>query len=327
MMHNDSIRLFVGPMSKEIVDAVITFAHESGTPIGLIPSRRQIEYSGGYVNDWTSKEFVEYVRSQSSSVVLVRDHAGPGQGQLPDNGIRSLKEDIACGFDIIHIDPWKQASSLEGGIEQTVNLISYCCELNQAVQFEIGTEAAIYPYSSADLRRIIEEVRSRLGERFDRVKYAVVQSGVQISGTENIGEFNPVRLEEMTSICHEFGLISKEHNGDYLSTDEILQRVQLGLGCINIAPEFGVMQTNAIIDMMTPGQLEEAYLICEGAKKYEKWLPENFRANPPKQMIVELSGHYAFTNEPFASLIRELNITLASALYSRFNEIIHCWQI
>ena len=47
-------RLFIGPMSKEIVDAVIDFPW----PLGLIPSRRQVDHESGYVNGWVTETFV-----------------------------------------------------------------------------------------------------------------------------------------------------------------------------------------------------------------------------------------------------------------------------
>ena len=46
-------KLFIGPMSKEIVDAVIDYP----VPLGLIPSRRQVDYENGYVNGWVTETF------------------------------------------------------------------------------------------------------------------------------------------------------------------------------------------------------------------------------------------------------------------------------
>ena len=36
--------LFIGPMSKEIVDSVIDYVETNSVSIGLIPSRRQVDY-------------------------------------------------------------------------------------------------------------------------------------------------------------------------------------------------------------------------------------------------------------------------------------------
>ena len=37
----------------------------------------------------------------------------------------------------------------------------------------------------------------------------------------NIGKYDGNRLSEMVSVVEEFGLISKEHNGDYINNEVI----------------------------------------------------------------------------------------------------------
>ena len=71
----------MGPMSKNIVDAII----EMQMPIILIPSRRQIEITGGYVNNWKTVDFCTYIRSRSNLILIERDHGGPGQGNDDDD--------------------------------------------------------------------------------------------------------------------------------------------------------------------------------------------------------------------------------------------------
>ena len=73
-------KIFIGPMSKNIVDAIIDYSNDNNVHIGLIPSRRQIEFDGGYVNNWTTQEFCDYVKSKTNNILLVRDHSGPLQG-------------------------------------------------------------------------------------------------------------------------------------------------------------------------------------------------------------------------------------------------------
>ena len=103
-------KYYIGPMSKNIVDAIIEFFNETGNEIGLIPSRRQVEWDGGYVNNWNTEEFSKY----SNKLLLKRDHAGPGQGYYEDDGFLSLEND--CKYlDMIHIDPWKKYPKYENG--------------------------------------------------------------------------------------------------------------------------------------------------------------------------------------------------------------------
>ena len=53
-------KYYIGPMSQNIVDAIIEFCDETNNKIGLIPSRRQVEWDGGYVNNWTTEIFSKY---------------------------------------------------------------------------------------------------------------------------------------------------------------------------------------------------------------------------------------------------------------------------
>ena len=122
------IRFYIGPMSKNVVDAVIEFDGN----IGFIPSRRQVDYNGGYVNNWTTGEFATYVDGRA---VLQRDHGGAGQGYIHDDGFDSFIHD-SIYFDKIHIDPWKEYQDFEIGLQQTIDNINFIYIRNQNVKFE-----------------------------------------------------------------------------------------------------------------------------------------------------------------------------------------------
>jgi len=316
-------RLFVGPMSKEIVDISCEYSRDKEI-LGLIPSRRQIENTGGYVNNWNTKEFCKYVRSLNSDVIITRDHGGPSQGQVKDDGLKSFDSDIQSGFDILHIDPWKTCKTNEEGIEKTKDLILYCSKRNSDLSFEVGTEESIFPYEPEDLNYMLTKLRDDLLEKFNLIKFAVVQSGVKISGTKNIGNFDPRRLEKMIKIIDKFSLLSKEHNGDYLSFNDIHLRAKIGLDSINIAPEFGVTQTRILL-AYSDISFEDALTTCIKSKKFEKWIPDDLMDNPPNSLVVEVSGHYNFTKHPF---LKNLSLTtgeLRKKLFYRFDEIHEAW--
>ena len=63
-MTNLDIKFFIGPMSTNVVDAVIEVNNDNNLKIGFIPSRRQVECNGGYVNNWATKSFSKYVKSK-----------------------------------------------------------------------------------------------------------------------------------------------------------------------------------------------------------------------------------------------------------------------
>ena len=79
--------LGVGPMSKNIVDACIELVEQYNVPLMMISSRRQIDsdiFGGGYVNNWSTERYSNYIRSKSpnNKIILCRDHGGPWQNSL-----------------------------------------------------------------------------------------------------------------------------------------------------------------------------------------------------------------------------------------------------
>ena len=320
-------RLFIGPMSKEIVDSVIDYTNDTKNPLGLIPSRRQVENTGGYVNHWSTDKFCNYVGEKTHNVALVRDHGGPLQGEQEDDGKDSLSSDIDAGMEILHIDPWKASTTVQDGVYNSLKLIEFCLKKSENILFEVGTEEAIFPYSPKDLEYILTELQTALGSDFNRITHCVIQSGVKISGLQNVGNFDSLRLSEMVKVAHGSGLLSKEHNGDYLTEAEIRTRAKLGLDSINIAPEFGVTQTRLMLERFTIDELEKAHTVCKQAGKYIKWIPPHLSDNPPADLIIKTSGHYCFTSEPFKSYNDIVRTDLKKKLYERFDSILSCWAL
>ena len=304
-------KYFIGPMSKNVVDAVIEANQNLKKSIGFIPSRRQVEYNGGYVNNWTTKSFSNYVKSYDPSILITRDHGGPGQGYSMDDGTDSYKED-ANYFDIIHIDPWKKFPDYDAGLEQTIFGIKLCNATNPNCLFEVGTEEAIRVFSESDLSKLLGDLEKNLSkELFLKIKYGVVQSGVglDLGNQINTGTFDPNRLRKMVEICDSYNILSKEHNGDYLSFDEMETRFEIGLNSINIAPEFGQLETDFFIEILkkTDDKLfEDFYNICFQSKRWEKWVDKSFNPEAEKEKVIKISGHYVFSEPNFIILKKKI---------------------
>ena len=314
-------KIFIGPMSKNVVDSVIEYCNENNVNIGLIPSRRQIEVGtlgGGYVNNWTTKEFCEYVRSKTDKILLVRDHGGDNQGNIEDNGSESLTEDCKY-FDVIHIDPWKKYQDLGWGILRTEDLINYCFKLNPNLYFEIATEEAIRPFTTEDLNNMLDYLKRRLEpEVFERIKYLVIQSGTALKGSENIGTYNQDRLIEMVKVAKKWNLIAKEHNGDYLSNELIKAKFEAGLDCINIAPEFGQIETKEWMGVLHeyPQIVDKFYKICLESKKWVKWVSEDFKPEENKEELIKICGHYVFSTPEFKQILNFYSNNTLSIYYN-----------
>jgi len=193
------MKFYIGPMSKNVVDAVIDFGTDD--PIAFIPSRRQIEWNGGYVNNWTTKDFVEYVKAKSPNALIERDHGGPGQGIVDDDGVESLRHD-ALYMDIIHIDPWKKYPKFEDGLEWTIKLIEMCYAINPEICYEIATEEGIRKFEVDELDRLVNELKARLDPQiYSKIRYLVIQCGTRLSEKHNTGIFDVQKLRSMIELA------------------------------------------------------------------------------------------------------------------------------
>jgi hypothetical protein len=307
---NNHRALFVGPMSKNLVDALIT--SDLMKKVGLIPSRRQIDTNPpGYVNNWSTIEFLEYTNVKNA--VRCRDHAGPMQGSNDDDGLDSLRHDVSHDsfFEIVHVDPWKSIKDVAQAAEATAKIIDYCYEQNDNVLFEIGTEQGIRLYDPKEFEKFIMLVQKKSGKSFKNVIYAVIQGGTLLKDTHNAGHFDESKCFQMIQICRNFGLFSKEHNGDYLTADDITKRFALGLDSINIAPEFGNIETNVILEHLDLSGFERFYDICFKSKKWAKWLPKDFqvKSKDDQRKLIEVSGHYVFSQNDFKDLKCSYNVS------------------
>jgi uncharacterized protein YlbG (UPF0298 family) len=297
----NNVKYFIGPMSKNIVDAIVEFCSNTGNTIGLIPSRRQVEWDGGYVNNWTTEEFSSYV----TTLPLQRDHGGPGQGNNDDDGFESLAYD-AKHFQLIHIDPWKKYPEYTDGLEKTIEMINFAYNINPNLIFEIGTEQSIRPFEAKELDQLVIDLQVSLPkEVYEQIKYLVIQSGTSLKGTNQTGEYNSDRLKEMVKIAKRHDLISKEHNGDYIPVETIKEKFDLGLDCINIAPEFGLIETLTYLsEIKDEKTFDKFWKICYDSKRWVKWVNPGFDPYMNKEQLIKICGHYVLTNPEFISEIK-----------------------
>ncbi len=297
-------KFYIGPMSKNIVDTIITFSNDNNIPIGLIPSRRQVDYQGGYVNNWNTQNFINYIKYKNNNpknnIILERDHSGPGQGSTWDDGYESLRNDC-LGMDIIHIDPWKEYSSYSEGLEATIDMIKFCNSINSNIKFEIGTEESIRIFTTEELDKFLADLKWGLGGLWDKIIYVVIQCGTSLKGTTQTGVYDEDKLIEMIRICKKFQKLSKEHNGDYQSISSINEKFSLGLDAINIAPEFGVAETKTYLFWCDEGDemFNDIYNICYNSGKWKKWVREVFDPEKEKEKLIEICGHYIFSDPNF----------------------------
>ena len=335
--------LGVGPMSVNCVDATIELANEHRIPLMLIASRRQIDsadFGGGYVNNWTTEEFANYVieNDKRGYVMLARDHGGPWQNTLEkekklslrqamESAKKSYEADISSGLQIIHIDPSVDifgGSTTDEILERAYELLDFCTEIshrtNNDIAFEIGTEEQSGGMNtSEELEYVLSSMMNFCDKNhIQKPLFVVMQTGTRVMETKNVGTFDTpyrianeipaeIQIPKMLDLCNKYGIYMKEHNTDYLSCEALSWHPKVGIHAANVAPEFGVEETRAFLELLESNnqkKLAERFLkLAYDSNKWDKWmLPDTDASDRDRS---EIAGHYVFATPEFKEIKAE----------------------
>jgi hypothetical protein len=299
--------LAVGPMSSETIEAVYKYSHTNKQPLMLIASKNQIDYSGGYVNNWTTKEYMQHVSMYrgiypESQVKICRDHCGPGFNGSYDlsDVYQTIQSDIENGFDLIHIDFCHFRGSKKEIIKETIYAIQYAQKLKPDIELEIGTDEI---GQISNLNNIKKEIEIFL--EYCRPVYYVVNTGSLIKEDRQVGCFNSDIAAKACQLLKKYDVQLKEHNADYLGQEEILRRKNC-ISAMNIAPQMGVVQTKKILSCaeahgIPAGEFLDA---SYASNKWTKWI---YDSNPADKLHLGMvAGHYNYMSYEYAKLYNAL---------------------
>lgn len=361
--------LGIGPMSKLLIKATMLLAKQKDFPIMFIASRNQVdakELGGGYVCNWDQKGFSTAIKDTAEEVgfsglyFLCRDHGGPWQrdnernAHLPEAeamklGKQSYLEDLINGFDLLHIDPTKdpyvvgKVIDMDVVLRRTVELIQYVeDERNKrglpAVSYEVGTEETNGGLTSTEsydifIKKLTEELDKK---NLPHPCFIVGQTGTLTRLTENVGHFDAKTSKQLSDTAKNYNVGLKEHNGDYLDEALLLQHPSLGITAMNVAPEFGTVETESYLKLIEVEEglynqglidkksnlknvIEEEAVKC---RRWEKWVVGDTASKAAEEIlkdkkltkqITEISGHYTFNNDIVKAEIESLFSNLAEA--------------
>lgn len=132
------------------------------------------------------------------------------------------------------------------------------------IQYEIATEEGIRKFEVDELERLIIELQKNLSsEEYRQIKYVVIQCGTKLLEKTNTGSFDLEKLKDMIQLCNKYGFIANEYNGDWVSSDIVEEKCKYGLTCVNIAPEFGEIETTVLLEYFKKYELfEDLYDTC-----------------------------------------------------------------
>ena len=335
--------LGVGPMSKNIVDACIELVEQYNVPLMMISSRRQIDsdiFGGGYVNNWSTERYSNYIRSKSpnNKIILCRDHGGPWQNSLEikkkyselkamESAKRSYESDINSNFKVIHIDTSLDINStpkIDKVLDRTFELyehcFSYASKKKKEILFEVGTEEQSGVTNTYEETEYFLNKLSKFCKRNNLPKlfFIVLQSGTKVMETRNIGTFESlvrikneipaeIQIFKIKEICKKYKVYFKQHNTDYLSDESLNWHPKLGIHAANVAPEFGVAETQNLLNLMKKYKMlnlyDEFIDLCAKSNKWKKWKINGSKLNDYQKTII--CGHYLYSSEKGKAIIDE----------------------
>ena len=354
--------LGIGPMSHNLLRAAFGLAAEKDFPLMLIASRNQVDsdaLGGGYVCGFDQKRFTETSLAIAGDVGFdglcwfCRDHGGPWQrdkeraDRLPvEEAMRiaeqSYIDDIENGFHLLHIDPTKdpfcgETVPLGHVLDRTVELIAYVEKERVRrgigeIAYEAGTEETngglTEPAAFEDFIRGLKERLTALG--LPMPIFVVGQTGTLTRLTENVGHYDTKTASTLSAIVKKYGTGLKEHNGDYLASRILLEHPVIGVTAMNVAPEFGLVETEALFELAAfednffpDSRSETARIITRHAiagERWRKWMMGDKRTAPAEQiaanaedaaLVAKMCGHYTLHDPEVAAAVGRLNDNLA----------------
>ena len=358
--------LGVGPVSEVVVRATFQACARHECPAIFIASRNQVdlkELGHGYLmGGMDQRGFVDLLRrigadsGYKGCVYICRDHGGPWQrndeldekhpvARAMEIARRSFRADIEAGFNYLHIDPTKCPHPHEQDqlVDWTFELLAFCESARQEmgqgeIDYEVGTEDIQGGLTTAaTFEAFLEKLTARLTKAGLPLPTCVVgQTGTLCRIDRNVGRFDAEGTAQLVRIAAKYGVGFKEHNGDYLSAASCRVHPDLGVTEMNVAPEFGLVETDALLALADL----EAKLVREGwladvassrprrilldrtfaSSPWRKWMTNDIKKLPQDRvesdaalrlLIARVCGHYVY-DDPLvesarATLYRNLN--------------------
>lgn len=309
-------KIGIGPMSEEVVEAVFRYAENYNVPLMLIPSKNQIDWDGGYVNNWTTRQFADYASNlkqkyPKAKVYLCRDHCGPGFKSTAKNAIKdvyqTIDNDLENNFDLIHIDFCHHPGYRNQVFEESKRAIDYILKQKPDILIEVGTDensGTILSGASQDIRKVEEEMK--FFTQIAPIHFFVCQTGSLVKEVNQVGKFNQNFMQLTRQLAQVYRVNLKEHNADYIDADTISQRRGL-IDAVNVAPQYGVLQTKITIQKAAIYGIDYTDFLDESLRsgKWRKWLHHNDENN--KFLCALIAGHYVFGSDAYKKLYEKIS--------------------
>ena len=263
---------------------------------------------------------------------------------------KSFLIDIKSNFKILHIDP---SEFLDGrcSIEEMMPIIyelyDFCYSTAKDngkeifVEISIGREdGGIHKYE--DVEYAISNIEAFCStKKLPLPLFIVIRTGNYVMETKNIGIFEDIvngkrmqdekNIRKIIRLCNQKNIMIKEHNADYISDDALKFHTKIGIHAINVAPEFGVVETNAILKWLEENNMEnerkQLLDISFQSDKWQKWIIPNSKITDYEKSVI--SAHYVFSDSKVTNILRreELMTQLKKELGKKILRYMKCLNL
>ena len=95
--------------------------------------------------------------------------------------------------------------------------------------------------------------------------------------------------------------------------------MSLGLDSINIAPEFGLIETNSYLEYGI--DIDKFWKICYESKRWEKWVDSNFDPYLQKEDLIKICGHYVLSHPDFIEIKPSIDNIIKNNIKEKLYEL------
>jgi hypothetical protein len=206
------------------------------------------------------------------------------------------------------------------------------------IDYEVGTEDIQGGLTDASVYEgFMSKLSSALKSKGLPQPVCIVgQTGTLTRMDNNIGHFDRGAVKSLVKVAEKYGAGLKEHNGDYLSGITCRLHPMLGVAGMNVAPEFGLVETDALLELaareeklLREGWIKDAAfsnlqsLLLEKTftdSPWKKWLTPEQKKLQDKEigkdhylrlLIARVCGHYVYCDpqveEAVSKLFKNIN--------------------
>jgi hypothetical protein len=206
-------------------------------------------------------------------------------------------------FKIIHIDT---SECGKAKYEIADELIFFCNDVakkhKKKIFFEFGAEDHGV---LTNFKKFTRDVK--FFSKFSNKHFIVCQTGSLVKSLFQVGQFDINSVKIMKKIAKDNGILLKEHNCDYLNLEQIKLRRKYGINAINIAPEFGSIQSNLTYNFAHElglyKEINEFKKLVLKKEKWKKWI----YSNENNMIKFFTAGHYHFGTRTYKNLLDKIN--------------------